>query len=139
MTVEKYLIQIHRYNICLGGNLRDPWVGTLCLSSFFVSMSGFQQERLKMPTGLVNVPALHCFQPIYGQSPCSWTFTKLRIPFSELTPSLCLIDLESVFLQRLFNRSTKSQAKIQLLTEFLPLDLASIPIFQPGTSGTEYL
>lgn len=128
------------YNICLGGHLRDPCIGRLCFSPFFVSKSGFQQKRLKMPTGAGNVPALHCFQPIYGQSWCSWTFTKPRTPFSEFTPSLCLIELESVFSQRFFNRSHQVTGKMPTSDGVSAFQfLASVPIFQHGTSGREYV
>lgn len=62
------------------------------------------------------------FHPFMGRACAHGLAPNPEHLSSELAPSLCLIQLESVFSQRLFNRATKSQAEFQLLTELLPLD-----------------
>lgn len=96
---EEDLIQIHRLELLSG----RPSATSLCRYIVFVLVLGLQEwlsaRKNENAYGTVNVPAFHGFQPFYGQNWCPWTFSKPRASFSELAPSLCLIELESGLLK----------------------------------------
>lgn len=121
--------------IHLWGNLIDPYINTLCLSS--LSLVTFNKKDWKCLMGPVRVSVLNVLSTYLWTDPILTDFYLTRTSFSELILHCLWYSWNLFFLQGYLTGPPSHGKNAGLWLSFLSV-MASIPVFQHEKNEKEY-